>query len=171
MSTADNNDNNKDDIPDICANCGKGEEGANSLKNCAACLSVKYCSRECQKAHRPQHKKECKKRAAALHDEKLFKELKSEDCQICFQRLPTLLSGSKWYGCCGKTICSGCGYAPVYDHEGNEVIERSCPFCRTPPPKSDEDMIKQDDKRIMLNDYIAIYNRGCIYAEGRYGFQ
>ena len=67
---------NKDDIDkvsaDICANCGRGEENTNSLKACTACHMVKYCNRECQIAHRPQHKKECKKRAAELHDEKLF---------------------------------------------------------------------------------------------------
>ena len=47
-----------------CANCGKGEESSIDLKSCAACKLVKYCCRDCQIAHRPQHKKECKKRAA-----------------------------------------------------------------------------------------------------------
>ena len=55
-STADNNDNddnNKDDIqiPNVCANCGKEEEGSVSLKACTACKLVKYCNRECQIAH------------------------------------------------------------------------------------------------------------------------
>jgi len=60
----------------ICANCGKGGEGNNDikLKTCTACRMVKYCSRECQIAHRPQHKRECKKRATELHDEKLFNQ-------------------------------------------------------------------------------------------------
>jgi len=49
---------------DMCANCGKGEEHSNKLKTCTACLSVKYCSRDCQAAHRKQHKKACKQRAA-----------------------------------------------------------------------------------------------------------
>ena len=57
---------------EICAKCGK--EGG-SLKSCAACKLVKYCSRDCQIAHRSQHKKECRKRAADdLHDENLFKD-------------------------------------------------------------------------------------------------
>ena len=56
---------------DQCANCGKGEENNKSLKTCTACKAVKYCNRECQMAHRKQHKKECKKRAAAL----LFEQL------------------------------------------------------------------------------------------------
>ena len=69
MSTDDNN--RDDDIsPDICANCGKGEDSSSSLKACTACKLVKYCNRDCQIAH-PQHKKECRRRAAELHDEKL----------------------------------------------------------------------------------------------------
>lgn len=94
----------------VCANCGK--EGDN-LKSCTACKLVKYCNRECQIAHRPQHKKECRKRAVELHDEKLFKQPPSqyEDCPICFLSMPTLHTGSKYYKCCGKHICSGCGHA------------------------------------------------------------
>ena len=68
------------DIISECANCGKGQEAASigDLKACMACKLVKYCNRECQIAHRAQHKKACKKRAAflaaELHDEALFKE-------------------------------------------------------------------------------------------------
>jgi len=73
----------------ICANCGKGEESTGSLKACTACKLVKYCNRECQIAHRPQHKKECRKRVAELHDEALFKQppLEHGDCPICFLRM------------------------------------------------------------------------------------
>ena len=103
MSTADSDNNNKDDIPDVCANCGKGEESTSDLKKCAACLSVKYCSRDCQIAHRPQHKKECKKRAAELHDEELYKQPPAkEDCPICFQRMPLFSTGSKYQTCWEK---------------------------------------------------------------------
>ena len=67
--------------PLSCANCGKGDESAGNLKACTACKMVKYCNRDCQIAHRPQHKKACKKRAAELHDEALFKpSLLPEDC-------------------------------------------------------------------------------------------
>ena len=68
-----------------CANCGKGEEAAGDLKACTACKLVKYCNRDCQVAHRKQHKRECKKRAAELHDEQLFKQPPPpEDCPIAF---------------------------------------------------------------------------------------
>jgi hypothetical protein len=47
-----------------CANCGRAEEFKAIPKVCSARMLVKYCSRECQIAHRPQHKKACKNRAA-----------------------------------------------------------------------------------------------------------
>ena len=101
-----------DDIISLCANCGKGEESAGDLKSCTACKMVKYCNRDCQIAHRPQHKKACKKRAAELHDEKLFKQPPPKgDCPICMLLLPSLNTGWKYRSCCGKTICSGCIHA------------------------------------------------------------
>ena len=164
MSTADN-DNNKDN--DVCANCCKGEESTGCLKACTACKLVKYCNRECQIAHRPQHKKACRKRAKELHEEALFKQPPPEhgDCQICFLRLPSLMSGSMYMSCCGKIVCSGCVFAPVYDHEGN-VIETSCPFCRSPAPKSGKEIINRYRKRIELNDLVAMCKLGCDYREG-----
>src|SRR6056300_1639983 len=101
-----------DNFSTLCANCGKGEDESGHLKNCVACKMVKYCSRDCQKAHRSQHKKECRKRAAELRDEKLFKQPpQKEDCPICVMRLPSIdITGSKYYTCCGKIICSGCAH-------------------------------------------------------------
>ena len=86
----------------ICASCGKEDNG--SLRVCTACKMVKYCNRECQIAHRSQHKKACKKRAAELYDEKLFKEPppRDEDCPICFQPLPFDNGLSLFESCCGK---------------------------------------------------------------------
>ena len=67
-----------------CANCGKGEEDSDNLKTCNGCKMVKYCNAGCQKAHRPQHKGECKKRAVELHNEALFKQPPpNEECPIC----------------------------------------------------------------------------------------
>ena len=74
-----------------CAACGKGEDENINLKACVACKLVKYCNRDCQIAHRPQHKKACKKRAAELHDGALFKDPPPpEDCPICCLPLPVL---------------------------------------------------------------------------------
>ena len=147
-----------------CANCGEGEENSGDLKACTACKMVKYCNRNCQVAHRPQHKKACKKRAAELHDEKLFKQPPpNEDCPICFLPLPAMETGSKYHGCCGKTTCNGCIHAVAIRDE-----EDKCPFCRTPAPHSDE-ILEQMNKRIELEDAEAIYNLGCYYNNGQYG--
>ena len=149
-----------------CANCGKGEEDSANLKACAACKIVKHCNVSCQKAHRSQHKKECRKRAAELHDEKLFKQPPqlNEECPICFMRMPSLDTGWKYNTCCGKMICCGCVYAGAMTGE-----EKLCPFCRTPQPRSDEEIVDMLKKRVDINDARAIYNLGCGYSQGLYG--
>ena len=152
-----------DNIISLCANCGKGEENADSLKACTACKMVKYCNRDCQIAHRPQHKKACKKRAAELHDEKLFKQPPpAEDCDICMLLLPSLYTGSKYKGCCGKMICSGCIHA-VAKRDGGVGL---CPFCRTPTPTTDKEVVERAKKRMELGDADAMYGLGCCYADG-----
>ena len=84
---------------DKCAACGK--EG-DSLKACTACFIVKYCNRDCQISHRKQHKKECKKRAAELYDEKLFKEPPIDECPICMLPMPIRSDDTCVEICCGK---------------------------------------------------------------------
>jgi len=171
MNTSDDNTDKtatKKENVSICANCGK--EG-DDLKSCTACKMVKYCNRECQIAHRPQHKKECRKRLAELHDEKLFKQPPpEEDCPICFTQIPTLETGSQYMTCCGKLICSGCSHAPVYDNQGNKVEEKTCPFCRIPIQSSYEEAMEGEKKRVDLGDPIAICNHGNNYRDGSYGF-
>ena len=149
-----------------CVNCGKGEEASGHLKKCGTCEMVKYCNAECQEAHCSQHKQECSVRAAELHDEALFKQPPPrEDCPICFLLLPTLVSGRSYQACCGKFICIGCIHAITMTF-GNDM----CPFCRTPTPTSDEEMlIEMTRKRMEFNDATAIYNLGSHYAGGRYG--
>ena len=150
-----------------CANCGKGEEESIGLKACMACKLVKYCNAACQKAHRSQHKKECRKRAAELHDEALFKQPpKDEDCPICFLTLPSLETGRRYNACCGKAICSGCIYAGAMT--GDDLL---CPFCRTPAPKTGEETHERIENRVKLDDAVAIYNLGCDYSSGECGFQ
>jgi len=151
-----------------CANCGKGEEASINLKSCAACMLVKYCSRDCQSAHRPQHKRECKERAKEIHEEKLFEQPPPlEDCPICMIRLPTLDTGRTYMNCCGKVICTGCIHAVKSRARREE--DDVCPFCRTPPPRSDEEIIKRIEKRMELNDAQAISCLGDYYATRQYG--
>ena len=155
------------DNNDMCVNCGKGEEDSISLKSCTACKMVKYCSRDCQRAHRSQHKKECKKRAAELHDEALFTQPpQKEDCPICFLRMPTLHTGRRYNSCCGKIICCGCIYAGS-KMDGN--ADQLCPFCRVPAPRSDEEIMERVMKRVEMDDAQAIHNKACYYQQGRSG--
>ena len=155
---------------DKCANCGK--EDSDGLKACTACKMVKYCNRDCQIAHRPKHKKECRKRAAELHDLELFKQppLK-EDCPICMLPLPQLNTGHKYYSCCGKKVCSGCIHAPIYDNLGNIIGtgENKCPFCRTPGSTSNDEELKRIKNRVKAGDVEAIFGLGCFYDKGMYG--
>ena len=146
-----------------CANCGKGEDESFHLKECTACKMVKYCNRDCQVAHRSQHKKSCKKRAAELHDQRLFKQPPpKEDCPICMLLLPSLHTGYKYRGCCGNRICSGCIHA-VFLRDGGVSL---CPFCRTPGPTSDEEVIESINTRMQLDDAEAIHNLGSCYSDG-----
>ncbi len=64
---------NNDEVEEVCANCGKAAVDDIKLKICTACKLVKYCSVDCQKNHRPKHKKACKKRVAEIRDDKLFR--------------------------------------------------------------------------------------------------
>ena len=59
----------KDYVWDACANCGKSGEGDDvKLSNCTACYLAKYCSVDCQKAHRSEHKPACKLGAAEIKE-------------------------------------------------------------------------------------------------------
>ena len=152
-------------IDSICANCGKGEESSVDLKACTACKMVKYCNRDCQIAHRPQHKKECKKRAAELHDERLFKEPPPpEDCPICMLPLPST-DQVTFYSCCGKNVCNGC-IGAMLDREGTNIL---CAYCRTPPSNSNEEEVKRLMKLTEKGNPSAYNTLAGFYDRGTYG--
>ena len=114
----------------------------------------------------------CLDDAAEISDEKLFAEPPSQygDCPICFLRLPSLRSGYRYMACCGKVLCSGCIYAPLYDDQGNKVDNRKCPFCRTAYPKTEEEQIERCKVRMNAGDAFAIHGMGYNYQKGKYGF-
>ena len=168
LKTTEDNNNS------ICANCGK-EGSSDEINNtCNKCKQVMYCNAACKKKHRHKHKQQCEEhvrlaaeRAAKLYDEKLFKQPPpNEDCPICFIQLPTLGSGSKYHSCCGKKICGGCNFAPLYDNQGNAVDDHKCPFCRTLKPISTEEAVERDKKRMEANNAESMYNFGYYYSEG-----
>ena len=161
----------KEDMNTFCASCGIAGGDDTKLKKCTACCLVRYCSVKCQKDHRPKHKKECKKRAAELKDEILFKQPEGNhwgDCPICCLPLPFDDQNSALYPCCSKRICRGCNFAKIKrEIEGNLV--QKCPFCRKATPNTDEEADGQRMKRIEANNPVAICQMGAIKcAEGDY---
>ena len=155
----------------FCASCGTAGSDDIKLKICTACHLVKYCGIECQKEHRPKHKKECKKRAAELRDEILFKQPESScfgDCPICCLPLPIDQLKTTMYVCCSKYICQGCDYANlIREREGR--LQQKCPFCRKIVPDTDEEINERCLKRIEANDPVAMCQMGGqTHLEGDY---
>ena len=146
-----------------CAACDKGGGG---LKGCTSCKLVKYCSVSCQRAHWPNHKKECKKRAAEIHDEALFGQPPPRDeCPICM--LPQPINPGEWryQSCCGKILCFGCIYA-AYTADNR----RLCPFCRIPEATNSEGQLDRMKKRAEGGDAFAIHTIGFLHKSGENGF-
>ena len=158
--------------PSCCASCGVAEIDDIKLKECDGCDLVKYCSDECQQIHKSEHKEECKKRAAELRDELLFKQPESThlgDCPICSVPLPLDMSKSTIASCCSKLICKGCNLAHQKREYELRLTDNKCPFCRTNLPKTDEEGDKRRMKRIEANDPVAIsLEGGFLYKKGDY---
>jgi len=154
-----------------CAACGTAGIDEIKLKDCSACKLVKYCSVKCQKEHRPQHKRACKKRAAELRDEILFKQPESShkgDCPICCLPLRIDATESTMMSCCCKLICDGCEYANKI-RERDEELDHTCPFCRHPVPNSEEEGNRNIMKRVEANDPAAMRHMGRErWGEGDY---
>eukprot|EP00985_Skeletonema_marinoi_P023089 scaffold15102_cov73-Skeletonema_marinoi.AAC.1 len=145
-----------------CASCGIAEIDGIKLKECTDCDLVRYCSDACLKDHKSQHEEDCKKRAAELRDELLFKQPDSThlgDCPICCLPLPLDRSKSVMKSCCSKVICKGCNYANQI-REMEASLDRSCPFCRRANPKTIEGCHKYRMKRIEANDPVAMTQSG-----------
>lgn len=147
----------------VCAACGDDKK---ELKKCGACDLVRYCGVDCQRKHRAQHKKACKKRAAELKDELLFKQPDSShfgDCPLCL--LPIQIYTSQdtvryvTYDCCGKVTCDGCDYINK-KREFEQRLESKCPFCRHPTPKTDAERDLLAMKRVEANDPVSIDEEG-----------
>jgi hypothetical protein len=152
----------------FCASCGIAEVDDIKLKKCTACKLVRYCSVNCQKEHRSQHKRACKKRVAELRDDILFKQPDSShlgDCLICFLPMPIDLDKCSMMSCCSIMICGGCQYA-TFLHNMEDRLEHNCQFCRnTSTEPSDVNTMKRDVnlermKRIEANDPVAMREMG-----------
>jgi hypothetical protein len=146
---------------EVCASCGKVEVDDVKLKKCG-CKLVKYCSVDCQRNHRSQHKKACKKRMVELRDEKLFEQPDGShlgECPICCLPLPLDPNKSKIYSCCCQRICNGCGIANQL-REAGQGLELKCPYCREPLPDTDDGIDQNFVKRVKANDPVALVKKG-----------
>ena len=164
-------EDNEADTTTSCASCGIAEVDDIKLKECGGCDLVKYCSDECQENHKSEHDEACKKRAAELRDELLFRQPESShlgDCPICSLPLPLDLERCTMYQCCSKFICNGCADAHwMRENEMRRAI--LCPFCREPAPKTKEERDKLRMKRIETNDPVALCHEGTEqYCKGEY---
>ena len=144
-----------------CACCGIAENDDVKLVPCNGCDLVKYCSDDCKEDHRLEHEEDCKKRAAELRDELLFKQPESShlgDCPICCLPLLNDITKSALMACCSKVICLGCEHADA-KRVKEMRLQLSCPFCREPAPKTKEAR-KIMMKRVEMNDPNAMLQHG-----------
>ena len=157
------------DTTSCCASCGAAEVDDIKLKDCPTCKSARYCSDTCKENHRPEHEEACKKRAAELRDELLFRQPKSThrgDCPICLLPFPLDISQFVYHSCCSKFTCKGCLVANLRRLK-DERLEHSCPFCREVTGKSD--VKKMNIKRVQANDPNAMCKMGIeCYSKGNY---
>eukprot|EP00984_Skeletonema_dohrnii_P003579 scaffold1212_cov79-Skeletonema_dohrnii-CCMP3373.AAC.6 len=145
-----------------CASCGITADDDTKLKNCTACHLVKYCGVKCQRDHRPQHKRACKKRAAELRDEILFRQPESShlgDCPICCLPLSLDEGKSIMMACCSQQICKGCSYTNAM-REIEKNLGQRCLFCRHPKPETQKVGEKNCMKRVEANDPVALREFG-----------
>ena len=152
-----------------CASCGITEIDDIKLMPCDDCDLVKYCCDDCQQEHKSEHKEACKKRAAELRDELLFKQPESShlgDCPICMIPLSLDMEKSITYECCSKVVCMGCICSIMRDADASMCL--SCPFCRN-SARTKEESEKLRMKRVMANDPAAIREEGVKqYNKGNY---
>ena len=154
---------------ETCANCGR-LGSIIKLKNCNACRLVKYCGVDCQRAHRKQHKKACKQRAAELKDERLYSQglerSEGDFCPLCTLPIPMPVGKhSVFEVCCFKKICNGC----VTAAEKRGMLD--CAFCRTPCADDDSDALAMVQARVEKKDPEAINFLGKKYYRGQLGLQ
>ena len=132
---------------------------------------MKYCGVDCQRAHRKQHKKACKLRAAELKAERLYgqghERPEGDFCPICTLPIPLPMGKhSVFYVCCMKRVCDGCVVAARQRGMGD-----TCPFCRTTAPKDHASRIAMVQKRIDAGDADAMEFLADSYYHGGLGLE
>ena len=172
----------------LCSACGEKND---AVKKCTACQCVWYCDKDCQNKHRKEHRKDCKRIKKELEKRggkldvgteldigPLGTLLPREECSICMRVLPIHNRSQVYAACCGKTYCCGCNLQYMRKTiEGNvervgsgqTPVTRTCAFCRTAVPDSDEKILVQLRKRVELKDPTALRNMALDYGRGHLG--
>ncbi|EJK57838.1 hypothetical protein THAOC_22083, partial [Thalassiosira oceanica] len=160
---------------DVCANCGKEGNDAVKLKNCTACLLVKYCGVDCQRIHRKLHKKACKERAAELKDEKLYSQgterPERDFCPLCLLAIPFPMDQhASMRPCCTKSVCNGCLHASF---KIKRDLALACPFCRAPNTEKDgeDGVLGMIRKRVAAKDPEAMSYFANMHFNGMNGLE
>ena len=100
--------------------------------------------------------------AAEIRDDKLFMQPDEShlgECPICCLPLPLDLSKSGITSCCCEHICYGCDHANQ-TRETLQGLEQRCPYCREPLTKTEEEIEKNQKKRVKANDPVALRELG-----------
>ena len=80
--------------------------------------------------------------------------------------LPFHASLHTYAACCGKTLCGSCN---LQHARKSEERVRTCAFCRTAAPYSDEELLTRIRKRIKRKDPIALNSLAVYHGYGQYG--
>ena len=156
----------------MCANCGKAGSNGVKLRNCTACLLVKYYGVGLPAGGPPQAAQEglqgtCGRtegRAAV----RLGRERPDWDfCPICTLPIPLPMDEhSQFEVCCMKRVCDGCVMAA--DERG---MGDTCPFCRTPTPEDVASQLPLVQKRFDAGDVDAMEFLAGSYHYGHFGLE
>ena len=99
----------------------------------------------------------------------------TEDCVLCFVPLSRLKSQTCYLACCGNDICKACykeNEASIKkqneEKSTGKKIAFACPFCREPPPHSDE-TVRRLEARALKNDHAALKSLGFYFMKGDRG--
>ena len=88
------------------------------------------------------------------------KRSEADDCPICQLPLPLDTEQSMFNPCCMKEVCIGC----ILAAQKRGMMD--CPFCRTPTPRVDSQILPMVEKRVDKGDPLAMLFLGNQYQRG-----